>query len=251
MRYLLDTHTHTIASGHAFSTLQEMAREAHNKGLELLCITDHGPDMPGGPHIFHLATQGVIPPSIYGVEILKGVEANIMNHSGDLDVPEWIIKKLDIVIASLHDVCINPGTREENTKAILSAMDNPYVDIIAHPGNPVFAIDNEKVVLHAKKTNTLIEINNSSLSEEGSRKGSIENCIEIAKLCKKHNVKIALGSDAHISFDIGKFDKAISILNDIKMPEELVINSNPEKLKEYLRGKGKSRFMTDSDTPSV
>lgn len=249
MKYILDTHCHTIASGHAYSTVFEMAKEANNKGLELIGITDHGPAMPGGPHMFHIANQRVIPDSICGVEILKGVEANIMNDRGEVDLPEKILKNLDIVIASLHDVCIDPGDRDYNTRALMKALENPYVDIIGHPGNPVFPIDNEAVVLKAKETGKLIEINNSSFL--GSRKGSLQNCIEIAKLCKKHQVRIVMGSDAHISYHVGRFDKAIQILNDIEMPEELVMNISSQRLKDYLKSRGKKRFMDESEQPVV
>lgn len=251
MRYLVDTHCHTLASGHAYSTVQEYAREAHTKGLGLIAITDHGPQMPGGPHIFHIANQRVIPERIYGVEILKGVEANIMDFNGTLDVPERILKYLDIVIASLHDVCIEPGNADENTRGFMKAMENDFVDIIAHPGNPNFPIHQEEFVLKAKETNTLIEINNSSLIHKGSRAGSLKNCIEIAKLCKKHQVKIVLGSDAHFAFDIGKFDKAAEIFEEINMPSDLIMNTSPDKIREYLSRKQKPRFMDSSNIPQI
>lgn len=249
--YLLDTHCHSLASGHAYSTIQEIAKEANNKGLEMVAITDHGPQMPGGPHVFHIANQGVIPNKIYGVEILKGAEANIIDYDGNLDIPERFLKRLDFVLASLHDVCIEPGSIDENTRAIIGAMENSLVDAIAHTGNPNFPIHMEAMVLKAKETNTLIEINNSSLEHQGSRAGSLENCIEIAKLCKKHNVPITVGSDAHISFAVGEFHKAIGILNDIQMPEELIMNLYPHKIKQYLSSKGKVRFMESNDTPNV
>ena len=241
MKLLLDMHNHTIASGHAYSTVQEIAAEAYKKGLKYVGITDHGPEMPGGPHIFHIGNLKVIPEKINGVEILKGVEANILNQEGKLDIPEKLLKDLDIVIASLHDACIEPYDLEGNTKALLTTMENKYVDIIGHSGNPVFPIDKEKFVLGAKRTNTLIEINNSSFLK--SRKGSEENCYEIAKLCKKHRTPIIVNSDSHISFDTGKFDKAIELLEDIEMPEELIINTSTDKFISYLKNKGKTRFL--------
>ena len=72
MKSILDMHTHTIASGHAYSTVIEMAKEASKRELKYLGITDHGPEMPGGPHIFHIGNQRVYPETIYGVKILKG-----------------------------------------------------------------------------------------------------------------------------------------------------------------------------------
>ena len=68
------------------------------------------------------------------------VEVNIMDYDGTLDIPDKILRNLDFVIASLHDVCIEPGTRDENTRSLLSAMENPLVDIIGHSGNSVFPI---------------------------------------------------------------------------------------------------------------
>ncbi|MTI67540.1 MAG: phosphatase [Firmicutes bacterium] len=238
---LIDTHCHTIASGHAYSTVLEIAKEANNKGLEMVAITDHGPKMPGGPHIFHIANQRVIPNKISGVEILRGVEANIMDYEGNLDVSEYVLKRLDIIIASLHDICIKPGTKKENTKALKLAMENEYVDIIAHPGNPQFPIDIEEVVLKAKETNTLIEINNGSF--HGSRKGSLDNCTEIARTCKKHGVKVTVGSDSHISYDVGEFSDVVNIFKEIQMPEELIMNLSADKLKNYLKEKNKERFI--------
>lgn len=240
MKFVVDTHCHTIASGHAYSTVMEIAREANNKGLEMIAITDHGPAMQGAPNIWHILNQKVIPETIYGVQVLRGVEANIMDYDGNLDISDEHLAKLDIVIASLHEACIESGGIDNNTNAIIRAMENKNVDIIAHPGNPAFPIDYEKVVKKAKETGTLIEINNSSFVS--SRHGSLDNCIEVAKLCKEHDAMITIGSDSHIAFDVGRFDKAIEVLTSIGMPEHLIMNFSTEKLIKFLGLKGKKRF---------
>ena len=240
MKLLLDMHNHTVASGHAYSTVIEIAAEASKKGLKYVGITDHGPKMPGGPHIYHIGNLKVLPEVIEGVEILKGVEANILDQEGSLDVPDHILKDLDIVLAGLHQVGFEPWDVDGNTRALLKAMENQYVDVIVHPGNPAFPIDMEKFVLGAKESNTLVEINNSSFLT--SRIGSKENCYEIARLCKKHKVQIIVGSDSHIAFDVGRFDEAIKLLKAIDMPEELVINTSIERFIDYLKKKGKPRF---------
>lgn len=237
MKFLVDTHCHTVSSGHAYSTITEIAETAAEKGLKLIAMTDHGPAMPGGPHIFHIGNQRVIPDYIKDVRVLKGVEANILDYEGGLDVPESYLKKLDIVIASFHDVCIAPGSVEENTNALIAAMKNPYVDIIAHPGNPYYPVDIERLIQCAYETGTLIEINNSSFT--GSRKGSEENCRRIAAKAKEKGVLLAAGSDCHICYDVGKFNKVEEIFEELAMPEELVINTDPMKLIDYLRKKGR------------
>ena len=240
MEILIDMHNHTISSGHAYSTVQEIALEASNKGLKYIGITDHGPSMQGAPNIWHIGNLRVVPEIIYEVEILKGVEANILNEKGELDVPDELLSKLDIVLAGFHDGPILPTDMETNTRTILNVMDNKYVDIIVHLGNPRFPIDIERVVLKAKDTNILLEVNNSSFT--GSRKGSMDNCYRIAEACKKYNAPIIVNSDSHIAFDVGNFDEALKLLKEIDMPEELIINSSIERFENHMKSRGKERF---------
>ena len=241
MEILVDMHNHTISSGHAYSTILEIAQEASKKGMKYIGITDHGPSMQGAPNIWHIGNLQVLPHTIYGVEVLKGVEANILSEEGELDVPEGFLTPLDIVLAGFHEGPIQPRSMESNTKTILNVMENKYVDIIVHLGNPRFPIDMEKVVLKAKETNTLLEINNSSLLK--SRIGSEENCYELALLCKQHEVKIIVNSDSQFALDVGRLDSAIKLLKDIDMPEELIINSSVERFEDYMKAKGKERFI--------
>jgi putative hydrolase len=237
MKYVVDAHTHTIVSGHAYTTLLENVRAAKEKGIKILGTTEHGPEMPGGPHLFYFGNIKVIPREIDGVTILRGCEANIMDFDGNIDIPGFIEERLDFIIASLHDVCIKPGTTEENTRAILGAMDNPNIHIIGHSGNPVFPIDQEAMVQKAFEKDILIELNNSSIA--GSRRGSDANCKNIAKLCMEYGVKIIIGSDAHTCFHIGEFSLINRMLKEIKMPEELIMNNDEFKLLKYLKKKGK------------
>lgn len=236
MKLVVDTHTHTVASGHAYSTVQEMAKEASVNGIEMFAVTDHGPAMLGAPCLFHFSNLRVIPPVIYGVRILKGAEVNIIDYNGNLDIPDGYLKRLDFVIASLHDVCIEPATKEEHTNAYLNLMRNPYVDAIGHPGTPKFEVDVEKVVAAAKEYGKFIEINNTSFSV---RTGCEENCMDFALECKRQGVKIVCGSDAHISFDVGKFDKVYNLLEKIDMPEELIMNSKVSNFDEFIENKRK------------
>jgi putative hydrolase len=239
LKYVLDTHTHTTASGHAYTTLLENIKEASEYGIKILATTDHGPKMPGASHIFHIANMKVLPREIYGVTLLRGCEANIMDFQGNLDIPDKVQQKLDIIIASLHDVCIVPGSIEENTAALIGAMKNPYVDIIGHCGNPVFPVYEEEVVKAAKENDVLIEINNSSLPVNGSRSGSLHICKKVAALCKEYGVKVTLGSDAHSCFQIGRFQDAHKLLMEIGMPQELIMNTESSKILRYLKNKGK------------
>lgn len=234
MKFVLDSHTHTIASGHAYNTIREMVIAAKEKELELIAITDHGPKMPGAFSDFYFVNFGAVEKNKFGVELLLGSEVNIMDYNGTLDLNDNILKKLDIVIASLHLPCISPGTKEENTKAYLNVMKNPYVNIIGHPDDSNFLVDFEALVLGAKENNVLLELNNSSLSPDNYRRNTVENDIEMLKLCKKYNVPIVVGSDAHADSAVGDHDLALEVIKRVDFPEELIANCSLEMFKKYI-----------------
>lgn len=239
MKYVLDIHCHTVASGHAYSTIQEMAAYASQIPFQLIAMTDHGPAMPAGANLLHFNNLKVIPNKIHGVEILKGAEANIISFDGDLDIPEDILRRLDFVIASFHNPCITPGSIKEHTKTLIKMMEKPYIQMIAHPGNPSYPIDINAVVQAAKDTNTLLEINNSSLKPDSFRLGSQKNCLEILKECCKQGTKVAIGSDAHFAYHIGQFDHVVEMMDLLQVPDELIVNTSVDRLKEYISRKSK------------
>lgn len=232
MKIVVDTHTHTVSSGHAYSTVQEMAREAPANGIQMMAITDHGPAMKGAPFLYHFGNLKAIPDILYGVRIIRGVEANIIDYEGGVDMPDSYLKRLDFAMASLHDICIEPATVEEHTSALIGALKNPGIDAVAHPGNPQFQVDIDAVVRTAKEYNKLIEINNHSFDV---RTGSWENCLKFAACCKTHSVRVICGSDAHISFEIGRFQKVLKIFEEVDMPEELILSTSVEKVEAYLK----------------
>ena len=236
MKAIIDLHTHALASGHAYSTVKENIEYAKINGLKYYGLSDHGIDMPGGPHLFYFHNLKVIPNEVDGVRILKGVEANIIDYDGNIDVEvDKYISGLDYVIASLHTVCLEPGTKEENTRATLNAMDHKLVKIIGHPDDGRYELDYETVVKKAKEKNILLEVNNSSLNSGSFRPNARENYRELLSLCKEHKVRIILGSDAHICYQVGIFDNAQSLLEEIDFPKELVINYHEDEIIEFFQ----------------
>lgn len=239
MKYLSDLHTHTVVSGHAYTTLMENISHCAKNGIKILGTSDHGPTMPGSPHYWYFANFKVIPRVIDGVTILRGCEANILDIEGNLDIPEEGLQHLDYMIASFHEPVFSPDKSiEENTQAFLNVMDNyEKVEILGHLGNPNYELDYPTIIKKAKEKDIMIEINNSSLLGS-SRIGSDKNCKKVALLCKEYGAKVILTSDAHISFSIGVFNKGIELLESINMPEELIMN-DPDKLISHLKNKGR------------
>lgn len=234
MKYVLDTHSHTIASAHAYSTILESAKAASEKGLQLLAITDHGPALPDSSDKLHFMGYHILDKNLFGVEMLYGVELNIMDYEGNVDLPESITKKMDLCIASFHPFCTTPGDEKQNTRAYLKAMNHPHVDIIGHPNDGNVPVNYEVLVREAKQMNVLLEVNNSTLKATDYRTGTRENLITMLKLCEKYQAYVSLGTDAHFAFAVGEFGRAQSLFDEIKFPEELIVNTSVEKFKKHL-----------------
>lgn len=240
MKFLIDTHSHTIASGHAYSTINEMILAASKKGLKLLCITDHTPNMPGAAHEIYFRNFKVIDRFLHGVEVFMGAELNLIDYEGGVDLPVKVLRRLDVCIASFHTICLKSGTLEENTNTFLKVMDNPYVNIIGHPENGSVPINFEAIVEKAKNTNTLIEVNNSSLKPNSSRTNTHENLKKLLETCKKIGAFITIGSDSHFYTQVGENELAIKLINEVNFPHELIINTNVQKFKEFIQIKRKN-----------
>ncbi|WP_352399220.1 phosphatase [Anaerotignum sp.] len=239
MKILADTHTHCMASGHAYSTIQENIRAAADKGLELIALTDHAPAMQNTTSHAYFANLHVIPDELFGVRVLKGVELNIIDFEGTIDMDERTLSRLDISIASLHTPCIAPGTKEENTRACIRAMENPLVDILGHPGDPRYPMDYEEIFKVSKQTGTLLEINNASLVPGGFRAGSDENIVFLLRMAMKEDVPVVVSSDAHFYTGIGDVMYVERLMEKIDFPKELVLNTDPQKLMYAIkRNKG-------------
>ena len=235
MDILIDTHVHTVSSGHAYSTIDEIARFAKDNNLEIVAITDHSPAMPGGAHPFYFGNIRVLPEYIRGVKILKGVETNIIDYDGNIDFDSDVLKGLDLVIASFHPPCIESSDKETITKTVMKTIENPYVHIIGHPGDDRYPMDFEKVVKHAKKHNVLLEVNNASLRPTSLRVGVRDNLIEILKYSIKYAHPVVLGSDAHFHEDVGGFKESIELFKEVDFPEDLIINLNRQKFIEFIQ----------------
>ena len=155
-----------------------------------------------------------------------------MDRQGRLDLDEFRLGKLDFVAAGLHTVCTPFGTVRENTAMMLAAMRNPFVDVIVHPGNPEFPVDEEAVVREAAHCGVALEVNNSSLTV--SRKGSLPHCDNIVALAKIYGTKLLVGSDSHFCETVGDFNVAAELLDKNGITEAQVLNTSIERILQYL-----------------
>ncbi len=234
MQIIGDMHTHTVASTHAYSTITENCHWAAQKGIKIIAMTDHCEQMPDSPHFWHFENLSVLPRKICGVTVLKGVEANIIDDEGTLDLPRNILEKLEWVVASMHRYCYPPTTAENHTRCYLNVAKDPIVDVIGHCTTDMFPIDFEKCVKAFKEYGKLVEINESSILH---KKGSRENSYELLRLCKKYEVPVVFDSDGHFCDIIGVVDNAVAIAQEVDFPERLVVNADYERLAQYIHSK--------------
>jgi len=234
MKPLIDLHTHTVASTHAYSTLTENISHAQNVGLKILGLSDHAPALPSTTCPAYFANLKILPTEFGDLKLLRGVELNILNSKGEVDLPKEITDGLDYAIASIHLPCFIQENLEGNTAALIHAMDHDKVIMIGHPDDDRFPVNYEKLVLAAKSKNVLLEVNNSSLGPNSFRVGARENVIKMLGLCKEHGLAIMMSSDAHFHSEVGNFDRVLEVLREVDFPMDLVMNYNVEAFLKRL-----------------
>lgn len=233
-----DLHTHTVASGHAFSTLNEIARSARAAQLELVGVTDHGPGMEGAPHAGYFEMSPRLPDTVDGIRVLMGIEANILDISGSLDLDDARLSLQGIVLAGLHGRTSYVGsTAEANTKAIMAVMSRGYVHVISHPYRNDYPTDVVELARGAASTGVLLELNVSLLRHSFAHPGA-EGVVSQTRrmLDALHDLggRCAISSDAHHSSEIEGFPASSSeILAKLEVPADLIANRDIESLRAH------------------
>lgn len=200
-----DLHCHTVASGHAFNTIDEMIVQARSIGLRLLGVSDHGPNMIGGPTPGYFEMGDRLPRRVGRTTVVFGCEANILDHRGTLDVERPALNMLDYVMAGLHLRTDYPArsSRKENTAAILGTIRGGHVDAITHPFTTAFPVDITAVAKCAADHDVMLEVNCSRLRHVAGKLGDATAREELMAMSRMLQVLEAsggsfiIGSDAH------------------------------------------------------
>ncbi len=179
-----------------------------------------------------------MPREINGVKILRGIEANIVDADGNIDLAEELLETLDIVHLAFHTHC-GYGDRgtEKNTDTLIKAMQNPFVDVVVHPGNAKYLINVERVVQAAKENDVLLEVNNSSFLTSTSRAGSYDIDLAIITEAGKYGLEIVVGSDAHFEDAVGNFGAALELIKTANFPPDKILNASAERVIQFLEKK--------------
>lgn len=192
-----DLHVHTRASD-GRNSLREMVEAARARGYEYVAITDHSKHAA----IAHGLDAGRLSAQIDeidrlnaegpGIRVLKSCEVDIL-ADGSLDLPNSLLARLDLVTAGVHsNFDLSP---EAQTKRVLRALDNPCLDILAHPVGRLigertgYALDLPRVMAAAKDRGCFLEIN--------AHPSRLDLDDVHARAAKELGLKVSVGSDAH------------------------------------------------------
>ena len=263
-----DVHTHTLYSRHAYSTVRENVLAARDAGLELLGVADHFSDMlfPSTDLVHgslrdyqHFINMRVWPRSWEGVTLLRGMEADIRGLKGELfgqgievaeDITGRPVRRVstlydrastgcDYVVASVHYKNFADGASiAQTTEMYLGALAQPKVLVLGHTGRAGVPFDVREVVGEAARLGKLIEINEHSLDTRGREGRTWESCAEIARTCAELGCQVAVNTDAHVCCDVGRFPTALSMLEEIGFPQELVATRSAEAFLGAMEGAG-------------
>ena len=223
MKY--DLHVHTLASGHAFNTIWELAAYAKNNEMEAIGIIDHGPSMEGASRLGYFEMLKRLPEEIEGVKIISGCEANIIDLEGNIDLPLSLQKELNFIAVGLHKRTPFPEKTDirQNTKALIRAIRKNRIHMVVHPYRLDFPIDAEVVYKVAKEYQVLFELNLSLLRRYGDSPKLLEQIFLMLELVKSNNDKIVVASDAHVVTEVG--DDSILKHLGIDLPAKLILGA--------------------------
>ncbi|AVH56510.1 MULTISPECIES: DNA polymerase/3'-5' exonuclease PolX [Streptomyces] len=246
-----DLHTHTDLTD-GLAPLEDMVAAAAGRGYAYYAITDHGPDLS----MQRMTDERMLAQredvrrldGAYGtrgkrakrggMRLLHGVELNI-GPEGDVDWPDDFLAGFDLCVASVHSH-FNQG-REEMTRRIVRACENPYVNIIGHPTTrligkrPAVDADLDAVFAACARTGTALEIN--------AHPDRLDLSDEHILRAKRYGVRFAVDSDAHAALHLAYMRYGVATAQRGWLTKDDVINTWPEaRLRRFLdKGRAKGR----------
>ena len=230
---LFDLHTHSISSGHGSNdTITDMAKVASSIGLKALGISEHGPATPCSATVSYFRNLSLACRSRFDVRLLYGVELNILDKYGNVDLSPDLLSELDYAIISFHLPTCKPMSLEDNTLGYINAMSHKNVRFIGHMDDGRYPIDYEHVLEVAKCKYIFPEINNASLAPDAYRTNGYENSLKILTICKKLELPVLLSSDSHGKSQIGNVQYILPLLKTTDFPEHLILNYREDFLNQ-------------------
>jgi len=234
-----DLHVHTLFSQCGIHTALEILARANEIGLKGIAITDHGPALPderiNSP--FFERFKSPYPDLIF----LKGMECNLADADGKIDIPLRFKSCMDVVLLGIHPNTPTGLSVSAYTDMLIAAIEkNPCVDIITHPNDPNYPVDYKRLATAAKAAGAALELNNSKILYA---RAETQSAIDLVTVCRDEGCKMAVNSDTHAIHELGLDDSVRPILESLKFPDELIINRDEKSTMEFIDSRRKNKIV--------
>jgi putative hydrolase len=228
-------------------TYFEIVEIAAGKGMRLVNICDHGKASGKTIKFDVINDKRRFPGTIQSaqgvpVQVLTGIEANILDINGNSDFPTDQTRDFDLVSAGFHSMAKELASKkslQDNTQALENYLKRYPLDIFTHPCIATFPLDLEKLVDLSVENGFALEVNNTALRLEKIDVGQLKKMIPLAK---EKGAALSENSDGHTITEIGENDEIVKLLKTVGLNgDDIFINRNDGKLDQFLAGRKKIR----------
>lgn len=229
----VDLHVHSLFSACGLHTFLELLEHGRRIGLKAMAITDHGLAVGGGrlTSVFFERFR----PQFADIKLYKGIEHNLLDENGTVDVSWQFMPFIDILLLGVHPNLVPNRSKEYYTEMVIAAFEkNPFLDILSHPNDPMYPLDYKKLAKKAKETGLALELNNSKILYKRS---TVEDALDLIHACGEAGCLMAVNSDTHAIQELGRDDAVRPLLEKAKFPEELIVNRTLETTEKFIEGR--------------
>jgi putative hydrolase len=227
-----DLHVHSLFSACGLHTFLELLEHGRRIGLRAMAITDHGRGVGG--HLTSVFFERFQPPWD-DIKLFKGIELNILDEKGTVDVEWQVMPFADILLLGVHPNLAPNRSKKHYTDMVLAALEqNPFIDILSHPNDPMYPLDYGILAKRARETGMALELNNSKILYKRS---TVEEALALVCACKEAGCAMAVNSDTHALLELGRDDEVRPLLAQAKFPEELIVNRTVETTERFIEGR--------------
>jgi putative hydrolase len=225
----VDLHSHTLFSKCGMFTYMDLLTRAKELGVEMLAITDHGSGVGGSIPGTFFERMGQ---PLSEVTLLKGVECNVLDGTGRIDLPQTRHEWIDIVLLGLHKNLPVKMSRSTCTNFLVHAIEkNPIIDIITHPNDPNFPVDWNTLAELAVEKGVALELNNSKIRY---RRATIDDTVAMLESFASAGALLTINSDTHALNELGDDSDVRPLVEMVGYPNELIVNRSVHATKEFL-----------------
>ena len=243
----IDLHIHSIASGHALNTVDEISAYAEKCGMTHIAITDHGPAMEGAPHGGYFEVSEMVSPKRNDLKIYMGIEANILDLEGTIDLHDPYYSMQKIISAGIHEKTgFSGNSLQDNTEALLAVIKKKRCQIITHPWGECFPVDMETVTKAAIANGILLELNDRVFRYPTVP--MIKAYKKMIDIIKKAGGFFIVGSDSHVKENIGNDSHIMALKDELGLTLDNAINNYANELEEIFDEK-QNNTISSTDRP--